>query len=340
MIAGLLAAAVLASPSPAVSPAPGGAVVARVGDRVITEAELEAAAARKLIEVETRAHALKTQALRELVDAELLRGEAARRGVTVEALVREEVEARAVPISARDVAAYRSANARVFEGMTDAEADEEAGRRLRQERIDQRRFGFVAQLRTRVPTSITLPPPRVSVETAGSASRGPETAPVTIVEFSEFQCPFCRRVLPTLRQVEERYRGRVRLVFRHFPLARHKEAPKAAEAAECARDQGRFWEMHDRLFANAERLKPGDLKTHARAIGIDGAAFDTCLDSGRHAERWKRDLAEAESYGGSGTPMFLVNGRLISGAQPFAVFARVIEEELRAKAGGGAGTQP
>jgi thiol-disulfide isomerase/thioredoxin len=114
---------------------------------------------------------------------------------------------------------------------------------------------------------------------------------VTIVEFSEFQCPFCRRVLPALRQVEERYRGRVRLVFRHFPLARHKEAPKAAEAAECARDQGRFWEMHDRLFANAEQLKPADLKGHARAIGIDGPAFDACLDSGRHAERWKRDLA-------------------------------------------------
>jgi protein-disulfide isomerase len=129
-------------------------------------------------------------------------------------------------------------------------------------------------------------------------------------------------------------------VFRHFPLARHKEAPKAAEAAECARDQGRFWEMHDRLFANAERLKPADLKAHARAIGIDGAAFDACLDSGRHAERWKRDLAVAESYGASGTPMFLVNGRLISGAQPFAVFARVIEEELREKGGGGGGTQP
>jgi predicted DsbA family dithiol-disulfide isomerase len=338
VIAVLLAASVAASPAP--SPAPAGAVVARVGDRVITEAELEAAAARKLIEVETRAHGVKLQALRDLVDAELLRQEAARRGVTVEALVRDEIEAKAIPVKAWDVAAYRATNAKALEGKTDAEADEEAARRLRQDRISQRRFGFLAGLRARTPASIALPPPRLQVATEGAASRGPDNAPVTIVEFSEFQCPFCRRVLPTLREVEERYRGRVRLVFRHFPLARHKEAPRAAEAAECARDQGRFWEMHDRLFANAERLKPADLKGHARAIGIDGAAFDACLDSGRHAERWKRDLAEAESYGASGTPMFFVNGRLISGAQPFAVFARVIDEELRGKTGGGGGTQP
>lgn len=336
----LLAMAAAASPSPGPPPAPGGAVVARVGARDITEAELEAAAARKLIEVETRAHAVKMQALRDLVDAELLRQEAARRRVTVEALVRDEIEAKAVPVAAWDVAAYRAANARALEGKTDAEADEEAARRMREDRISQRRFGFLAALRSRIPSSITLHPPRLPIATEGAASRGPENAPVTIVEFSEFQCPFCRRVVPTLREVEERYPGRVRLVFRHFPLARHREAPKAAEAAECARDQGRFWEMHDHLFANAERLKPADLKAHARAVGIDGAAFDACLDSGRHAERWKRDLAEAESYGASGTPMFFVNGRLISGAQPFAVFAQVIDEELRAKAGGGGGTRP
>ena len=129
-------------------------------------------------------------------------------------------------------------------------------------------------------------------------------------------------------------------MFRHFPLARHAEAPKAAEAAECARDQGRFWEMHDALFADAEKLGEADLKRHARAIGLDGAAFDGCLDGGRHRARWQRDLADAQSYGGSGTPMFFVNGRLVSGAQPFAVFARVIEEELRGTAGGGDGPRP
>jgi protein-disulfide isomerase len=140
--------------------------------------------------------------------------------------------------------------------------------------------------------------------------------------------------------VESRYRGKVRLVFRHFPLARHANAPKAAEAAECARDEGRFWEMHDRLFENADRLGPADLKRHARAIGLEGAVFDACLDSGRHEGRWRRDRADAESYGNSGTPLFFINGRLVSGAQPFAVFARVIDEELAGGKVGGGGLVP
>lgn len=305
VIAALLAASVaLASPAPAEE------VVARVGAHAITAAELEAAAARRLIEAKTREHDLKLQVLEDLVERELLRQEAARRGITVEALLQAEVDGKAAPGG------------------------------VREDRLVQRRFGFLAELRARTASSIALLPPRVAVDAAGSASRGPADAAVTIVEFSEFQCPFCRRVLTTLREVEERYRGRVRLVFRHFPLARHKDAPKAAEAAECARGQGRFWEMHDRLFENAERLGIADLKRHARAVGLDGAAFDACLDSGRHEGRWRRDLADAESYGASGTPMFFVNGRLISGAQPFAVFARVIEEELRGTAGGGNGSMP
>ena len=335
MIAALLAAAVAVA-----SPAPGDEVVARVGARAITAAELEASAAHRLIEAKTREHDLKREALEDLVERELLRQEAARRGVTVEALLAAEVDAKASPAGEWDVAAYLGAHQAAFEGKSEAQAREEAARRVREDRVAQRRFGFLAELRARIPSSIALLPPRVSVDVSGSPSRGPEGAPVTIVEFSEFQCPFCRRVLPTLRAVEDRYRGRIRLVFRHFPLARHKDAPKAAEAAECARDQGRFWEMHDRLFENAERLGVADLKRHARAVGLDGPAFDGCLDSGRHEGRWRRDLADAESYGASGTPMFFVNGRLISGAQPFAVFARVIEEELKGTAGGGGGPMP
>jgi protein-disulfide isomerase len=336
----VIAALLLAAGVAAASPAPADEPVARVGARAITAAELDSAAARRLIEVKTREHDLKRQALEELVERELLRQEAARRGTTVPALVAAEVDAKASPAGEWDVAAYRDAHPADFEGRSEAQAREEAAHRVREDRLAQRRFGFLAELRARSGTSIALPPPRVAVDVAGSASRGPADAPVTIVEFSEFQCPFCRRALPTLREVEDRYRGRVRLVFRHFPLARHKDAARAAEAAECARDQGRFWEMHDRLFENAERLGARDLERHARAIGLDGPAFDACLDSGRHEARWRRDLADAESYGASGTPMFFVNGRLVSGAQPFAVFARVIDEELKGTAGGGGGSTP
>ena len=137
-----------------------------------------------------------------------------------------------------------------------------------------------------------------------------------------------------------RYGNRLRLVYRHYPLARPPNAAKAAEAAECAREQDRFWPLHDRMFEQPDRLGVADLKAHARAVGLDGAKFDACLDSGRHAARVRRDLAEAESYGSPGTPLFFVNGRLVSGAQPAAVFMRVIDEELARAAGGGAGSTP
>jgi protein-disulfide isomerase len=314
-------------------------VVARVGGRAITTTELEAAAARGLIEQETRAFEVKRRALLEIVDRELLSQEAARRGVAVDALVKAEIEARAAPVHAWDVDVYAAAHAAELEPLGAPGARAEAERRLREERIAQRRFGFLSELRARTAVAVALAPPRIAVDAVG-ASRGPAGAPVTIVEFCEFQCPYCRRVQPTLRQIEARYGPRVRLVFRHYPLARHKDAAKAAEAAECAGDQEKFWPMHDRLFANQGRLGVADLKAHARAIGLDGRAFDACLDSGRHAARWRKDLADAESYGTPGTPLFFVNGRLVSGAQPFAAFAAVIDEELAGTAGGGAGAKP
>ncbi len=332
----IAAAAVLALLAQAATP---GEVVARVGGRAITSSELEAAAARGLIEPSTRAWEVKRRALAELVEGELLGQEASRRGIGVDALVKAEIEGRATPVQPWDVDAYLAAHAAALEPYGEAGARVEAERRLREQRVAQRRFGFLAELKARTAVAFALAPPRLAVEPVG-ASRGPAGAPVTIVEFCEFQCPYCRRVQPTLGQVLARYGNRVRLVYRHYPLARHADAKKAAEAVECAGEQGKFWPLHDRLFANQARLAVADLKAHARAVGVNGAAFDACLDSGKHAPRWQKDLAEAESYGSPGTPLFFINGRLVSGAQPFAVFQRVIDEELAGTAGGGAGSKP
>jgi protein-disulfide isomerase len=152
---------------------------------------------------------------------------------------------------------------------------------------------------------------------------------VTIVEFSDFQCPFCARVNPTLARLQEAYPGKLRIVFRDLPLLNiHKNAGHAAEAAHCANDQGKFWEMHDRLFANQQKLAPADLKEHAVAIGLDAAAFNQCLDSGKYTADWRRDSEEASRLGLSGTPAFFINGRLLSGAQPYEAFAQIVDEEL------------
>jgi protein-disulfide isomerase len=149
-----------------------------------------------------------------------------------------------------------------------------------------------------------------------------------MVEFSDFQCPYCGRVTPTLKQLEDRFGDKLRVVFRDYPLPIHPQAPKAAEAAGCAAEQGKFWEMHDRLFANQSKLQVDDLKQHALDLGLNPEQFNQCLDSGKREAAWKKDIEEGTRYGVSGTPAFFINGRLMSGAQPYDNFARIIEDEL------------
>jgi len=164
---------------------------------------------------------------------------------------------------------------------------------------------------------------------ADTPARGPASAPVTIAEFSDFQCPFCQRAVPTLKQVEDVYKDKVRIVWKHMPLESiHKQALGAALAAEAARMQGKFWEYHDKLFANQRQLTPDDLKRYAQEVGLNMARFEKDLLNVENRKRVTDDMAEARSLGVSGTPGFFVNGRFLNGAKPFEEFERVINEEL------------
>jgi protein-disulfide isomerase len=167
-----------------------------------------------------------------------------------------------------------------------------------------------------------------TVRTAGAPTKGPDNAPVTIVEFSEFQCPFCAKVLPTLKQVEDTYQGNVRIVWKHLPLSIHKDAVAAALAAEAARKQDKFWEYHDRLFADQQRLGVDDLKQHAKVLQLDLKRFEADLLNVDEKKRIDADVAEAATLGITGTPGIFINGRFIAGAQPFETFAKIIDEEL------------
>ncbi|MEM6454225.1 MAG: DsbA family protein [Acidobacteriota bacterium] len=157
---------------------------------------------------------------------------------------------------------------------------------------------------------------------------GDKDALVTIIEFSDFQCPYCSRVNPTIEQVKAKYGDKIALVFRHFPLSFHAEAPKASEAALCADDQGKFWEMHDALFADQQNLKVDGLRAKAEGLQLDMAAFNACLDSSKYAETVQRDLREGSAVGVSGTPAFFINGRFLSGAAPLENFTTIIDDEL------------
>lgn len=180
----------------------------------------------------------------------------------------------------------------------------------------------------------------VTVSTDDDAALGDPNAPVTIVEFSDFQCPFCRKFYKeTLPQIKKDYiaAGKVKFVYRDFPLVQiHPGATPAAEGAECAKEQGKFWEMHDAIFDEQEKQGSGtvqftalDVKKWAANIGLDAEKFNQCLDSGKYKQEVEKDIADGLAAGVNGTPATFINGRLVSGAQPFTAFKVIIDEELK-----------
>jgi protein-disulfide isomerase len=207
---------------------------------------------------------------------------------------------------------------------------------VRQDKARKVLASLVEGLKAKHNAKVTLVPPavaRVEVAAAGP-SRGPDTAKVTIVEFSDFQCPYCSRAVPTVDRLMKDYDGKVRLVFRNFPLDMHPLAGKAAEAGACAADQNKFWQMHDRMFGDQNKLTVADLKKTAREIGIDGDRFDKCLDGGEKRQLVDADLKAGTDAGVSGTPAFFVNGVFINGSVPYEDFKQVLDRELDAKAKG------
>src|SRR3989338_1875961 len=175
---------------------------------------------------------------------------------------------------------------------------------------------------------------RVDVSADDDAVKGDKNAPITIIEFSDFQCPFCERFYTdTLPELDEKYikTGKAKLIYRDFPLENiHPQARPAAEAAECAHEQGKYYQFHDKLFENRRLLSDANYKRWARELGLDGAKFDDCVDTNKYANEVSKDLADGAAVGVTGTPAFFVNGKLLSGAQPFTAFEELIEAELAA----------
>lgn len=183
------------------------------------------------------------------------------------------------------------------------------------------------------PTGGSSALPTADVSADDDAVLGDPNAPVTIIEFSDYQCPFCQRFWSeSLPLIKKNYieTGKAKLVYRDFPLGFHQYAQKAAEAAECAGDQGKYWEMHDTLFANINSLTINDLKGYAADLGLNTADFNKCLDTGKYTSEVQADLADGSAAGVSGTPSFFINGVQIVGAQPYSAFQQAIEAALAA----------
>jgi protein-disulfide isomerase len=320
------------SPAPAQSPSD---VAARVGGRAITVKELDerwrAADAADQAETIQKLYDGRRAALEAIVADALLAEAAKTRGLSSEAYVQAELSKRVKPVTDADVAAFYSANIGQMQGQPLSAMAPAITRFLTEQQENEARLALINELRKSGPAvNVLMEAPRFDVELSDSdPSIGSAKAPVTLIEFSDFQCPFCLRVAPTLKKIRQTYGDRVRIVWKDFPLTQiHPQAFKAGEAGHCAAEQGKFWEYHDQLFGNQQALLPDDLKRYAAAAGMDAERFSSCLDTSKHAERVREGVAQGTRLGVNSTPTVFVNGRRVSGAQPYEVFAAVIDEEL------------
>jgi protein-disulfide isomerase len=309
----------------------GGEAVAEVDGVAISSEEVEKSLAPQLSKLEEQIYNLKRQKVDALINERLLEKEAAKRGLSVPALLDAEVTSKVGLVTEQEIESFYQANKAQIKAE-EAQVREQIRSYLQNQKLQTRREAFLESLRSQAKVVVNLKPPpvlRVDVKSDGAPFKGKANAPVTIVEFTDFHCPFCKAALPTLTQIESRYGDKVRIVFRDFPIdSLHPGARKGHEAARCANEQGKFWPYHDKLFANAPKASPEDLKTYAKEVGLNVAAFEKCFSSGKHQGAVQKDVEEGNRVGVTGTPAFFINGRMVSGAQPLDAFARVIDDEL------------
>ncbi len=313
------------------SPAPTTALtdpVATVNGEPITVAQLNEAIGGRVTALEQQIYQTKVDGIRGLAFQRVLEAAAKAADQTPEAYYKAKV-ADQVTEPAEQMVTSLLNQYRTQLPADDAQARAQVVAYLKQQQARSLEEQLRSQLLGGANLVVLLEPPRQKTEPAPfDPAKGPADAPVVMIEFSDFQCPFCHRAQPVVDQVMKLYDGKVRHVFRQLPLEMHDNARGAAEASMCAADQGKFWELHDWMFQHQQDLSADSLKAKVGDLGLDAAAFATCLDGKKHAAEVDKDLAEAQRLGITGTPGFVINGRLISGAQPLNAFTAIIDDEL------------
>ncbi len=306
-------------------------VLAVVNGQAITEADVRTSAAEQFKglqrEYEKNSHNLLESSLQTVIQDRLVEAEAKSRGVTKDQVL---AEIKPTPVTDADVDAFYEQNKAQIPRPKEQVAAQ-IKTYLEQQGQQKSRSAYYENLQKKYKVDIKMEPVRVEVAASGPATGGPATAPVTIVEFSDFQCPFCSRLTPTLDQVKKKYGDKVRIVFRQFPLPMHQNAQKAAEAALCANDQGKFWQLHDAMFSNQSALGVDQLKAKAVELGLKAEDFNKCLDSGAKVAVVEADKKAGSEAGVQGTPAMFINGRFLNGAVPLENVTSVIDDELRRK---------
>jgi protein-disulfide isomerase len=310
--------------------AKGTETLATVGDQPITEDDLLPSIAPKLSALRDLEYQLKKQALENLIDQRLVEAEAKKKGIAADQLLEQEVDTKvAKPTDAELNAYYLAQKAELKRSLNEVKAQIEAS--LRQAKIQQARQAYYAHLREHAKVIVLLSSPRVEVSVDPARVRGNPKAKVMIVEFADFQCPYCGAVQATLQSVLAKYPDTVALAYRDMPLSKiHPRARPAAEAARCAGEQGKFWEYHDLLFADQSNLDQDGLMDKARTLKLNEQQFESCLSSEKFKAQIQQDSQDGMRAGVSGTPGFFINGIFLSGSQPESAFENLVQEQLSA----------
>ena len=311
----------------------GSDLLATVGDQKITMSDVKALAGEDLDKLEIQYRLTKSRivnnALDSLLRAQTIGEETKKTGKSVADLVAAES---AVPLDPSDVevATWYKENSDKTGGRSLDQLRAQIADYLRTQRRTAAEKKLEDRLRAERKVAITYQPYRLQFANDGAPTKGKADAPITLVEFSDFQCPFCQRMAPTLKEVEKKFGDQVRIVYRQYPIVSlHPNAFKAAEASLCANEQGKFWDMHDAMFSNQNKLNVSDLKATAQQLGMDVKKFNGCLDSGRYVEQIQNDSKEAVRAGVTGTPAIFINGIGVDGgAVPMNVLERAIQKEL------------
>jgi predicted DsbA family dithiol-disulfide isomerase len=300
-------------------------VVAEVNGQKLTSADLEQSEGSKLLQARSSYYDAQRKALDDLIDQSLLEQQAKKDNLTVDKLLEREVTSKLPPDpSDEQLRVY-------YEGIdTDQPFDavkDKILQHIREVRTSKAKAAYLVNLRNQSNIMIALQPPAANVNLANSILKGSPNAQVVLVEFADYQCPYCQKVHPDIDKLKAEFGDKLSIAFKDFPLPMHPFAQKAAEAARCAGVQGKFWEYHDALFTE-KKLELPQLKEQARALKLDGAAFDKCLDSGDQAAVVAKDYAEGKRLGITGTPSFFVNGHYFSGAVNYTMLRDMVHQQM------------
>lgn len=317
----------LARSKPDADPAP----IATVDGQPIYKDDLTGQAAAQMLQIHQQEYKIESEALDTLIREKVVEVEAKKQGLSVEQLYQKEVDSKIPEPSDAEAHGYYLA----VKGQQTLSFDtvkEQIKRLLKQAEIQEARGKYADSLRVKADVAIFLQPPTVQTGQVDPARvEGNPQAPITIVEFADYQCPFCGRAESTVTDVLKKYNGKVNLAFRDFPLSTiHPHAEDAAEASRCAEAQGKFWPMHDAMYADQSKLTEADLLETATRLGMDRGSFAACLKSGQYKAAIQEDFEAGQRAGVTGTPAFFINGRFLNGSVPEAQFEQIINSELDA----------